>query len=347
MGMNDTPDLLPSARTMENELKGAILNIVDIYDCFNMAQFLQGENNPSELAAFKNCLECDVCGDQLHIRRCVVFFIGVMCSVRGTHVFHSSLFMDSNNAKVVLLGIRCIRSYIHESPQTLYWLFIKKRGQEFGMPVSTLEDYVVVRIACLIRAEHQDCSMLSTIWKSLADSDREHLTRHFLADGIQDETVRFSFLPDFLTNAKNNPHFGLLKALSLLVELLNNLDSSGFRQICSDNIHVNLQKVAAFIVEVKSARSIEFLGAHINFALGAAGIVALVSAKMHHRVAKQAVQYEAVEDKEIAYALARLERRTLEQQRALSHVSQSLDAVQMPVSPWTAANDSYDIHACV
>jgi len=254
----------------------------------------------------------------------LLVFLGVMSSLRGASVFHSSAHMDKHNAAAVLLAIRCLQQFEHQEPQKLYWSFIKSRAAQFSMPAATIEDFVLARLACLIRATRNDSTLLVMTWASLADFERAQLTRHFLADGIIESAILFSFLPTYLTNAKNSLHFGLSRALTLLVDILEQLDASG--QVPKEGIHttcVNLQSLASFILEVNNARDIEFLGAHITFVQHGTILHANVSRKMYRKLRDYEWHYEAMEDKEIAYTLKRLERNTGEQERSLSLLTRS------------------------
>merc|ERR1712061_767453 len=121
--------------------------------------------------------------------------------------------MDKDNGAIVLLAIRCFQNFTRENPQWLYWTFFKSRASVFKMPANTSIDIVLVRLACLMRATSKDCKMLPTVWASLSEYEKEHLAQHFLADGIIERTVLFSFLPTYLPNAKQNAQFGLLRAL--------------------------------------------------------------------------------------------------------------------------------------
>ena len=102
--------------------------------------------------------------------------LGVMCSLRGAHVFKTALHIDTDNGAVVLLAIRFSQHVGYEQPQKLYWSFIKSRANKLGMFVSTVEDCVLARLACPVRAKPEEYSMLSMTWKSLGASEREQLT---------------------------------------------------------------------------------------------------------------------------------------------------------------------------
>merc|ERR1712048_1397235 len=111
-----------------------------------------------------------------------------------------------------------------------------------------IEDYVLARLACLIRANDAACAALPNIWKSLSEAERDRLTSHFLADGIVEPAILFSFLPAYLTNSMTNlAHFGLQRALSLLVELLDIIENNGCVPTGSTGtIRVSLQSPATY-----------------------------------------------------------------------------------------------------
>merc|ERR1712232_756240 len=81
------------------------------------------------------------------------------------------------------------------------------------------------------------------------------LTRHFLADGVNEMAYIFSFLPLYFVNAKQNPNVGLHRALGILAVLADTLFRDGFAdQSREPAITVDLQDLLAFTKEVRSTR---------------------------------------------------------------------------------------------
>ena len=60
---------------------------------------------------------------------------------------------------------------------------ISLKATALQLPRNSPEDFVIARLACLIRASPADKELLQTAWSDLSVGDRRILMKHFLADG--------------------------------------------------------------------------------------------------------------------------------------------------------------------
>jgi len=204
------PHFVPTASLLldstSSDIRTALDDIIATNGIFKFGQFLQGENNPGQIFALQCFLKTADSSDLLNC--CLVGSFGIMSAYAATTPHSTS--MDTHFGALVILGLRCLQNVEHGQPQRLYWSFIQSRARILGLPVSTLEDYVLARLACLIRATSEDCSTLRMAWNALSRGDKEQLTEHFVADGIGENSYLMSFLPDYLLNARTNAFVGLM-----------------------------------------------------------------------------------------------------------------------------------------
>merc|ERR1711957_1057272 len=101
--------------------------------------------------------------------------------------------MDQRYGERVLMGIECLRQLSCASPHSVYWGYIAGCGRQLGLPADDAEDFAIVRLACLVRAQRKDRVNIYEVWKGLSRADRQALTQHFLTDGINQSGFLFTF----------------------------------------------------------------------------------------------------------------------------------------------------------
>eukprot|EP00438_Fugacium_kawagutii_P004331 Skav220063 [mRNA] locus=scaffold1709:139383:161802:- [translate_table: standard] len=145
----------------------------------------------------------------------------------GGHAEASPSQASMVNCRCLVTGgeaIDILQHLLESTPRSIYWAYLCARARALNLPRQTPEDLVLIRIACLMRihpeSQENDVHMLMTAWHRLGEAERQTLTDHFLADGIDEVAFVFDFLPDCVANAIKNPIVTLLGLLEVLEELL-------------------------------------------------------------------------------------------------------------------------------
>ncbi|CAK9081206.1 unnamed protein product [Durusdinium trenchii] len=219
-----------------------------VHELFNLAQMLQGENLPGNIAQLRECI--DEKGPEV-FRFYILFLLGFMSGIAAGQ---GSRFMNGKNASSVISGVRLLKRLMECNPTAIYWGYLEERAQKLRVSFYSAEDLVLTRLSCLARAQDEkDYLLLRTSWDALKARERLALTDHFLADGIQDQAFVLEFLPNCMANAKANTTVGLVGLLGVLVDLLNNLNTSGLAEAARDKmIPVDLSEMAEFIAVVQN-----------------------------------------------------------------------------------------------
>lgn len=247
--MKKHSNVVPSVGQLSDKSFSLVVSALDLHECFNFAQMLQGENVPASLLHLKNVAEVETSILQFYM----LFLIGFMSGLAGGC---GSKFMDSKNAEAVLAGCRNLQKLMVSTPQAIYWDFIIFRARQLSFSPETAEDLVLSRLACLVRA--QDASYfekLQATWYSISLQTRNELVSHLLADGIEEKALLLEFLPLCISNASANPVVKLQGFLEMLVELIQGVlaFTAQVKEITGQMVlHVDLAEFAEFINAVKS-----------------------------------------------------------------------------------------------
>jgi len=310
--IEQVPGVVPSVQNLSEEKINLMTKAFMTHETFNLAQMLQGENTPSQVSALQDFVQEE--GEEL-LKFYLVGLVGVMCAIRGAETLSGSLFMDQKNGSNVLLGIQCLRKLSEASPHAIYWGFIASRAQQLGLPTRSPEQLAMARFASLVRATPADREMIQSIWCSLGHYERIALTNHFLADGICEFAVLFTFLPLYLEKSKQNNCVTMRRALIVLIELLETLKAEDYGQQTGENIiYVDLSDLAAFARDVKSPRVFTGLTAYCKLMRNGSRVQVFVSTQYWHRVNQTSWQEDSMQ--ELAANIRRSDRRlaTLETQ---------------------------------
>eukprot|EP00438_Fugacium_kawagutii_P003373 Skav228254 [mRNA] locus=scaffold3112:264241:268087:+ [translate_table: standard] len=213
--MTAEPQVVPSVSWLTETQRESITNALQVHETFNLAQMLQGENVPANVAElFQLVHQQDQEGsDGFHFY--MLFLLGFMSGIAAGN---GSRFMNAKNAEAAISGFLMLQSLLKSPARDIYWGYMTTRARALKIPFETAEDLVLVRLACLSRL--QDASQYGALrgsWDVLGTFQKTVLTNHFLADGIQTRAFLLEFLPNCVANAKSN---GLQL---VLVELLTNL----------------------------------------------------------------------------------------------------------------------------
>jgi len=256
------PQLSPSAGSMTDEQVTLFHEALVIHDQFNVAQFLQGEISPFQIAALQ---EITVTNGLGALKIFLLQNLGFMCGLRGSEIYTSSLFMDATHSTTLLTALQVLVHLEGSSPQAVYWNFIAARAAQLGLPAGSRENFVVARLACLCRSERLNMRGLPEAWQGLNASEREILINHFIADGIGESNFVLKFLPAFFANAHDNPHVGLHAALVMLCDVIELLNLRCEATKKPTSRIVNLQDLAQFTEKVQSHKVFQAVGAYLNF----------------------------------------------------------------------------------
>jgi len=246
--MESQKNVVPSVGWLQSRGLTFITDALAVHELFNLAQMLQGENLPANIAQLRDCIAER---GQDVFRFYILFLLGFMSGIAAGQ---GSRFMNGKNASSVISGVRLLKRLMDCNPTAIYWGYLEERAQKLRVNFYSAEDLVLTRLSCLARAQDEkDYLLLRTSWDALKARERMALTDHFLADGIQDQAFVLEFLPNCMANAKANSTVGLVGLLGVLVDLLNNLNTSLEAMPPMEKmIPVDLSEMAEFIAVVQN-----------------------------------------------------------------------------------------------
>lgn len=245
--------LVPSIDGMkadQGELFKKLRSMLVLHTRFNLAQFLQAENSPANVWLLKATLEhSGVQLLKLYLFSVVGMMSGLAAGGGGSTIFGSK-FMDDKNARALLDAIHSLQSLSQADPQAIYWKYIGQRACRLEAPFVSRENLVLARLMCLTRSHSwKEYESINLDWSELDDRVKHTLTKHFLADGIQENVYSFVFLPLCIANAKANESVGLTVFLTLLAHLIHKINAMLPRRPVITNI--DLSELAVFIATVQ------------------------------------------------------------------------------------------------
>jgi hypothetical protein len=257
--------LLTSVNNFDDHMHSLLESVIIFHEKFILPQFLQAENLPYHVDSLKKCIASE--GHRPF--KCYLFaLVAMMCGLLGSRSMHGSLFMDNNNGRNVLLGIRCLQNVSKTSTHAIYWSYVALRARLLNYSVETTSRLVLARLACLTRASSDSLHTLEVAWYTLSQQQQNALVDFFLADGICRKAAMFMFLPAYFEQSQKNTNIGLglaFAVLAELVELLNrDLLKSG-AELETPAVEINLTDLASFAGKVKSATVFKLVGEHSLF----------------------------------------------------------------------------------
>lgn len=212
-------NVVPSIKELSDKGLNLVKMALQLHEVFNFAQMLQGENVPANVAQLQELVSKQ---GEYAIRFYVLFLLGFMS---GLEAGSGSRFLTAQRAENVIEAIGMLQHLMDSTPRGIYWAYLCARARALNLPRQTPEDLVLIRVACLMRIhpENNCFNQLVTAWNRLGEAEKQTLTDHFLADGIDEVAFVFEFLPDCVANAMKNPIVTLLGLLEVLEELLQTL----------------------------------------------------------------------------------------------------------------------------
>ncbi|CAE7936522.1 eag [Symbiodinium sp. KB8] len=248
--MEEQINVVPSVAKLDAEDVALLQDTLLHHETFKLAQMLQGENVPASLAELQERFSQS--GDGA-FQFYVLFLLGFMSGIAGGL---GSRFMTKKNADAVISCICMLQRLLEATPLGIYWGYLSARAGSLGLPCTTTEDLVLVRLACLSRLQDRDAYIaLRKAWCTCSQRARMRLMSHFLADGMSDRAFVLEFLPDCISNARGNKLVGLSAFLVVLVDLLANLAIVTESSPNIDGrklIHVDLSDMSAFTLAVQN-----------------------------------------------------------------------------------------------
>ncbi|CAE8621596.1 unnamed protein product [Polarella glacialis] len=162
--------------------------------------------------------------------------------------------MDEHNGRMLTMSLQALKHLEVVSPHAVYWSYMSLCAQKLKVQATSASELALVRLSNLCRCqEPQDCQDVRAAWMELDTNDQDLLSSYLLADGINEETILFPFLPQCLVNARNNTCVGLAAMLVLLVELIERMwirirSAKDASKMCS----LDLSDLAAFAAAVRN-----------------------------------------------------------------------------------------------
>eukprot|EP00929_Paragymnodinium_shiwhaense_P012517 TRINITY_DN11978_c0_g6_i1.p1 TRINITY_DN11978_c0_g6~~TRINITY_DN11978_c0_g6_i1.p1 ORF type:complete len:1338 (+),score=322.47 TRINITY_DN11978_c0_g6_i1:161-4174(+) len=293
------PHMVSSIFMLTPHMQALLESCFRIHSQFNLAQMLQGENTPNELAVLQTCL-MEEGWDMLKFYTVCLF--GIMSALRGAETHNGSLFMDARNGPNVMMGINCLRFVENVDPRAIYWSFVAQRAASINMTTENKEDLVLARVALLTRANAKDVLNIRRSWAHLSTTQRTVLMEHLLSDGLEEVAFVFGFLPLFFANAKNNKLIGLTRGMCLLADLIEAFREDGLDEgLKTGSVIIDIQDIANFAKEVKNARVFDMIPGQLTIHPHGSHKRAQISTKHWHRVDLTSWADDSAIDKDMAH----------------------------------------------
>eukprot|EP00930_Biecheleria_cincta_P080635 TRINITY_DN6900_c0_g2_i1.p1 TRINITY_DN6900_c0_g2~~TRINITY_DN6900_c0_g2_i1.p1 ORF type:complete len:1183 (-),score=170.19 TRINITY_DN6900_c0_g2_i1:356-3904(-) len=242
--------VVPSTQVTPDRADDLIRKLLATHQEFLFGQFMQAESSPLTVAQLHTFLAKLQDPDALRL-----FLLSGLCLTCGNGAAHGgkdcwgSKFLDDNNAWATLLVIESLQKLEERRCQEIYWEYLSRRAERLYVSTSTESDLAFVRLTCLCRAASAKAAEpLFSAWTNLVPIHRDVLTDFLLADGVNEPSITFKFLPDCFANSIENEAVGLGALLDILVDLVEMVHE---KAVWSDELVVNLADMAAFIVAVK------------------------------------------------------------------------------------------------
>ena len=191
---NGHKNLVPSVQTLDAESQLILLDMLMIHEQFSLGQFLQAENSPASIEWLQ-----DQGPDSVAVRLSLFAALCLMCGIlggTGADAWHGSKFMDAQNSQGIVSCIEQLQRLHGHSCQQIYWGYVAKRVHPLDLATETASGLCLARLACLCRVQTKAEAMsLQRVWGSLDKPHRSVLEDFFLADGISETAIIFSYLP--------------------------------------------------------------------------------------------------------------------------------------------------------
>eukprot|EP00930_Biecheleria_cincta_P096383 TRINITY_DN88242_c0_g1_i1.p1 TRINITY_DN88242_c0_g1~~TRINITY_DN88242_c0_g1_i1.p1 ORF type:complete len:1180 (+),score=165.50 TRINITY_DN88242_c0_g1_i1:50-3541(+) len=265
--VEEHPNLVPSAEALNETYTTFLHRLLIIQEDFSFGQFLQAENSPASLQDLQDeSLDANV------VKVSLFAALGVMCGIMGAAgegAWKGSKFMDAKNSQGIVICLQHLQHLHDYSCEQIFWGYVATRVEHLDMDTKTSSGLCLARLACLCRiATQADGQALQEVWSGLDLPVRHVLIDFFLADGISETAIVFSYLPLVLTNAKRNKAVGLSAMLIQLAELIEMTRSRmDFLLVSSTHsvLMVNLFDLSSFVGMVKSSFVFQTCLEHVKF----------------------------------------------------------------------------------
>eukprot|EP00439_Symbiodinium_sp_Y106_P044031 s753_g5.t1 len=235
--IKNAKNVVPSTQGLSEKALGFIETLGGS-EVFNLAQMLQGENVPANVAQLQERTR-ELGEEVFHFY--VLFLIGFMSGLGGGH---GSKFLHSRHAQNFIGSMQMLRHLMDSSPSSIYWGYIACRARVLRAPLAASEDGRTCPGNGYVK--------LQKAWALLGSRDRATLVHHLLADGIQRRAVILEFLPDCVQKSKTNAAVGLTRLFEVMVDLLDNL-STVLQQSAEKVVLVDLSDLKNFIEVVQNS----------------------------------------------------------------------------------------------
>lgn len=248
----EEPDIFRSVQALSFNMRDLVRDTLYLGAKFNFGQLIQGESAPRSVQILQEELHSGLSDLDWHERLKFFLFnvVGMMCGVVGHVSTRGSVFLTAPNARNVLAGVKAMQT-LEGHADAAYWYLVASRAELFGLKADRLSagELVQLRFYQLHRAQSvEDLKPIKAAWNQLTKGNQQRLTAMLSADGIVHEAILFSFLPQFLVNAKANPEVGLYRAYMALLDILRMPDIQELGQRYAE---VSLQELASFTSDVR------------------------------------------------------------------------------------------------
>eukprot|EP00930_Biecheleria_cincta_P068060 TRINITY_DN5513_c0_g4_i1.p1 TRINITY_DN5513_c0_g4~~TRINITY_DN5513_c0_g4_i1.p1 ORF type:complete len:1186 (+),score=204.94 TRINITY_DN5513_c0_g4_i1:40-3597(+) len=326
-------NLAPSVDALSEEGRQLLIDMLFLHKDFHLGQFLQAECSPASVAELATQEE-----DSTLVKITLFAALGMMCGIAGDGgeaqpcAHHGSKFMTEQNSTFIVMGLKSLQCIEERTCHEVYWSYISKRARLLNLQLGDQSSLAFARLACLTRVQSpssRGLDALRLLWASLDVPDRNILINHLLADGINESTITFLFLPQCIVNAMQNQVVGLG---SFMLQMIPLIEMARAKLILHDrgsfcDLRVNLSDLAQFVLMVKSKSAFESFLEHVEWAQRDSGV-------LHLSMTSQ--NWSRVDDPDslamgVSTSLRFLMRKQRSMQKCMDSVQEKLDQIS-PVS---------------
>ena len=198
---------LPSITSLDEDGLHCVESTFEILKQFNLGQYLQGENNPHSISLLKNEIDSE------GLAALKVYLFAQVCTLSGltgSATLKGSLFLNEQNTRSLIQGVRCLQKVMDEDAVNVYWRFVASRATSVQAGTSQPAELALARLLCLTRSyDMKGLEEVKKAWNAITARERSVLEECLLCDGMASPSYLLAFLPQFLANARANHHLGL------------------------------------------------------------------------------------------------------------------------------------------
>lgn len=212
-------DLVPSFAKLRDGDQKMILKGMGAK--FNLGQFVQAENLPANLKGLQGLSKDELDFNNMH----TLFDVA---GARGHVISNGAVVLNEPTFQYFFMAFYAMDSIESDDKSLIkaYDHYLKKRVSKLSdqYHIDALEDRAIARLSFMMRCDSADqFNQMKIAFSQLSDNAKRVFVTELNKSGVNDHGILLYYAPAVIVNArtsfKQNPHEGLMLALSYLAEL--------------------------------------------------------------------------------------------------------------------------------